>query len=164
MDEIWKQMASPVFWVCTVALGLLSSLLMHFLLRALDKKISGWSASRKLLREAQSESFRADLKLLAENAELVPLYVAKEQRLRAIAFTQAVGGMSTCYFASLLLLQNGPVVTTFAGIQYSLAILAAAYFIWRGGDLFLDSRRQAGVLESLYAKLRAEKIGSKLIR
>ncbi|MET3916860.1 hypothetical protein ABID97_003642 [Variovorax sp. OAS795] len=163
MDEVWKQFGSPVFWICTVVVGLLSALVMHYVLRGMDRWFDGWSSARKARREAKNERFRAELKLLSENADMVPLYVATENRLRtrAIMLSFACSVIFGFTFGSLT--RGGPVLSTSAFAQFGVLMLCSLVFLWRGVVHFGNSIRHGEVLDSLFTKLSLERTGKKLV-
>lgn len=82
MDEVGKMVASPVFWVGTVVVGLLVNFVSSFLyprLGALPGKVGQWRRTRSAKRQRQ---FELIVRAMVANPRLVAHSIADETRAR----------------------------------------------------------------------------------
>ena len=114
MEEVWKQVTTPTFWLCTVVVGVLINFVSQWLygpLTGLPRRWFAWSRKRSESRRAQ---IARDVEMLVRAPHLVSFYVARgTNALLLTAFSGLV----------FLVLWQSPLFTQITGSLLSSASL-----------------------------------------
>lgn len=91
MESFWQIVWTPATAV-SVGLGALTTILLTYFQRRMDKWTRNWSIRRRGRYERQSAIFDSRVQLLEAQPALLPLYIAREGRLRWTGFGQLATG------------------------------------------------------------------------
>lgn len=112
MDEIVNVLRTPVFWICSVLVGLFGNIAANYLQRVLDKLFGSWNSARTRRAVALNKKFNDDLRLLDHHTHLIQFAIAAENRHRikgAIEAAFVFGLLSMTVFQSAF--HKGPLTT-----------------------------------------------------
>lgn len=145
MDEMVKQLASPVFWFGTVAVGLVLNLASNVIQRQLDQVFARRREERRRLAEAEDQWTKDQLTEIYEHPVWASFYAAQESRL----MWAALGWMASSLVLLAFMFMNlalplgenatlnfiGAALTTLAALQAGRIALMRVRSARQLGDL-----------------------------